>query len=137
MNIAIISSTKDIASTNIKEQLLNNFDFQQLKETFDNNPVFQYSTNNNAINEKNSNNESNKNDNKENNNTKNNNNEVIKIYTINSELIHTDDLDKKIDADVFIFISKHRAEEGRASLTVHPIGNFGKNEVGGKEKTLC
>jgi len=44
---------------------------------------------------------------------------------------------KKIDADLFIFISKHKAEEGRASLTCHAIGNFGKADKGGKEKTLC
>jgi len=61
----------------------------------------------------------------------------IKLYTINSELIFTDDLDKKIAADVFVFISKHRAKEERKTLTVHPIGNFGKAEFGGKEKSLC
>ena len=64
-------------------------------------------------------------------------NNKLKLYTINSELIFTDDLDKKIDADLFIFISKHRAQEDRASLTCHAIGNFGKAKHGGKEKTLC
>jgi len=113
MNIAIISSTKDIASTNIKDKLINNFKFNKLKEQFDNNNIYQYTINNK------------------------NNNKNLKLYTINSELIHTDDLDKKIDADVFVFISKHRAQEGRASLTCHAIGNFGKAEKGGKEKTLC
>ena len=130
MNIAIISSTKDPASTNIKENLLNNFDFKELEEQFDNNSIFQYTMNN------------------ENNKTRKNqrffvsqkssiSEKIIKLYTINSELIFTDDLDKKIDADVFVFISKHRAEEDRASLTTHAIGNFGKAEHGGKEKTLC
>jgi len=110
MNIAIISSTKDIASTNIKDNLINNFKFNKLEEQFDTNNIYQYTINNN---------------------------EIIKIYTINSELIYTDDLDKKIDADVFVFISRHRAQEGRANLTCHNIGNFGKAEHGGKEKILC
>jgi len=122
MNIAIISSIKDPASTNIKENLINNFNFNtngvgaenklfssKLEDKFDNNPIYEY-----KINKK-----------------------IIKLYTIDSELIFTDDLDKKIDADLFIFISKHRAQEDRASLTCHAIGNFGKAEHGGKEKTLC
>lgn len=109
MDIALISSTKDPASVNIKENLLNNYKFVKLENKFENNDVFGY-----LIEDKD-----------------------IKLYTINSELIFTDDLDEKIDADVFVFLSKHSAEEGRASLTVHPIGNFGNNEKGGKEKTLC
>ena len=109
MNIAIISYSKDKASINIKENLVNNFDFNELDEKFDNNNIFQTTIDNN----------------------------IIKLYTINSEHIYTDDLDRKIDADLFIFISKHSAVEGRPSLTCHPIGNFGKAEKGGREKTLC
>ncbi len=109
MNIAIISSSKDKASVNIKENLINNLNFNKLEEQFDNNDIFQ-----NKINDKN-----------------------IKLYTINSELVHAEDIDKKIGADLFVFISKHSAKEERKSLTLHPLGNFGKNELGGKEKTLC
>ncbi len=109
MNIAIISYSKDKASINIKENLVNNFDFNGLDEKFDNNNIFQTTIDNN----------------------------IIKLHTINSEHIYTDDLDRKIDADLFIFISKHSAVEGRPSLTCHPIGNFGKAEKGGREKTLC
>ena len=141
MDIALISSTKDVASVNIKEQLLNNFDFKQLNEKFDNNPIFQLTINEKTSNGKNNNDKKTSDDkenyNKDNNKENKNNNKIIRLYTINSELIFTDDLDKKINAEIFVFLSKHRAEEGRASLTVHPIGNFGKNEKGGKEKTLC
>ena len=107
MNIAIISSTKDPASVNITENLIE--DFNKSEDKFDNNNIFQLIINNN----------------------------IIKLYTINSELIFTDDLDKKIDADLFVFISKHKAQEGRASLTCHAIGNFGKAQHGGKDNTLC
>jgi len=109
MNIALISYKKEVASTNIKDNLINNFDFKQLEEQFDNNNIYEYKINNN----------------------------LIRLYTINSELIHANDIDKKIDGDVFVFLSKHKAAEGRASLTCHPIGNFGKAEKGGKDKTLC
>ena len=116
MDIAIISSTKDIASTNIKENLINSFSFNKIDKKFENDYIYEYTLKNvkNVTNKKN-----------------------IKLYTINSELIFTDDLDKKIDADVFIFISKHRAQEDRASLTCHAIGNFGKAEHGGKDRALC
>lgn len=115
MGIAIISSTKDKASVNIKENLINNFSFNESEEQFDNNNIYEFAKNkNNAINNKN-----------------------IKLYTINSELIFTDNLDKKINADIFVFVSKHRAQEDRASLTCHAIGNFGKAEHGGKDNALC
>ena len=109
MNIAIISSLKDKASINIKENLINNFNFNKLEEQFDNNKIYQY-----AINDEN-----------------------IKLYTINSDLINAENIGKEIDADLFIFISKHKAKDERKSLTAHVPGNFGKNEMGGKEKTLC
>ncbi len=109
MGIAIISSLKDKASINIKESLINNFNFGKANEKFDGNDVFRCAINSRAI----------------------------KLYTINSELIFADNADRIIDADVFIFISKHRAKEERKCLTIHPIGNFGKNEMGGREKTLC
>ena len=116
MDIAIISSAKDKASVNIKDNLISNFNFNKLEEKSDNNNIYKHTI-----------------DNKKNN----VNNKIIKLYTINSELIFTDDLDKTIDADLFIFISKHRAQEDRPSLTCHAIGNFGKAEHGGKERTLC
>lgn len=35
-----------------------------------------------------------------------------------------------------IFASRHKAESGRSSLTVHPTGNYASAEFGGKPKTL-
>ena len=109
MNIALVCWINDKAGMNIKENLINSFEFNELEEKFDNNSIYQYTINN----------------------------KIIKLYTINSQHIFTDDLDKKIEADIFVFITTHSAAEGRPSLTVHPIGNFGKAEKGGKEKTLC
>ncbi len=109
MNIAIISSAKDIASSNIKEALLNNFDFKRLEFQYEDNTIYESKIN--KIN--------------------------TKIYTINSDLIHKENIDGETDADLFLFISKHMAKAERKTLTVHPIGNFGKAEFGGKEKELC
>ena len=35
-----------------------------------------------------------------------------------------------------IFLSMHKSESGRKSLTVHPIGNFGGADYGGKKGAL-
>ena len=45
-------------------------------------------------------------------------------------------IDKEIDADVFIFASRHVSRNGVHSLTVHSIGNWGKAAFGGKDRML-
>src|SRR3989338_4992673 len=60
-----------------------------------------------------------------------------KLYTINNDLIFAESIGKKINAGFFIFASKHRSKENTPSFTIHPIGNFGNADFGGKEKTLC
>lgn len=35
-----------------------------------------------------------------------------------------------------VFLSRHKAASGQRSLTVHPIGNWGAAEYGGRERTL-
>jgi D-aminoacyl-tRNA deacylase len=107
MDIAIISSTKDKASINIRDNLIKQFNFIETKSAGQR--IFYRSINNFNL----------------------------KIYTIQSELIYTSDLDMNIDADNFIFISKHQSKEEIASLTCHPIGNFGKAEHGGIDSVLC
>ena len=107
MQIAIICSTKDQASANIKEHLLPNF--RETDITFEDHKV--YST-----------------ENKENN---------LTLYTTDTEPVHCEDFDKKIDADLFIFATKHISKSGIHSLSVHFPGNWGKAELGGKDKKLC
>ncbi|MDR0508238.1 MAG: D-aminoacyl-tRNA deacylase [Candidatus Methanoplasma sp.] len=55
--------------------------------------------------------------------------------------IRMEDVDQRIadagiDVDEVIFMSRHSATSGEASLTVHPIGNFRENKFGGRERTL-
>ncbi len=40
------------------------------------------------------------------------------------------------DPDVIIFMSRHSSESGRPALTVHPIGNYHENELGGRPREL-
>ena len=110
MNLAIISSSKDPAGINIRNNLIELFDFKKLNVKFDGNNVFEFD----KIKNKN-----------------------IKLYLINDDLIFSENIDKKIDADILIFASKHRSKENTPSFAVHAIGNFGQAELGGQEKKLC
>ena len=107
--IAIISSSKDTAGINIRNNLIELFDFEKLNEQFDGNDVFEL----------------------------NSDDKQIKLYLTNSDLIFSENIDKKIDADVLIFASKHRSKNNTPSFAVHAIGNWDKAELGGKAKSLC
>src|SRR3989344_3383733 len=48
-----------------------------------------------------------------------------------------ENIDNRIDADIFVFASKHRSKENTKSFAVHPIGNWGKAELGGQDGKLC
>jgi D-aminoacyl-tRNA deacylase len=106
---AIIISKPDIASSNIFDNLLQIRDWNE-KDEFQGNPVFYHGD--------------------------------FFIATINDEHIYHDNVDNEIsqalgeNPEVIIYASRHRSESGKRSLTVHPIGNYGKAEFGGKERTL-
>lgn len=61
----------------------------------------------------------------------------IKLYTVEKESIFNEDIDKKINSDLFIFATKHQSASGVHSLCVHTQGNWGKAEFGGKDRKLC
>ncbi len=106
---AIIISKPDIASCNIFDHLLQNREWKEEGE-FQGSPVFYHGD--------------------------------FLIATINDEHIFHDNVDKEIsqalgeNPEVIIYASRHRSESGKRSLTVHPIGNYGKAEFGGNERTL-
>ncbi|MBI2652023.1 hypothetical protein HYX00_01040 [Candidatus Woesearchaeota archaeon] len=110
MDIGIISSAKDPAGVNIRNNLIELFDFEKIDIKFDDNGVFEY----NKTQDKN-----------------------IKLYLTNQDLIFSENIDKKISADFFIFASKHRSKENTPSFAVHPIGNWHKADFGGEERELC
>ena len=108
--IAIISSLKDPAGINIRNSLLEMFEFEKINRKFDGNDIFVHSEIPNK---------------------------AVISYLIEDELIFAENIDRKIDADIFIFASKHRSKENTKSFAIHPIGNWDKAEFGGKEKSLC
>ncbi len=59
---------------------------------------------------------------------------IQKIYAENIDSIIREKLNIKFDN--IIVASKHRSAAGIRSLTVHPIGNWGKAEYGGKDRVV-
>lgn len=66
----------------------------------------------------------------------------IVLVTIPEHHLYRDHLDRDLElafgdrADLVVYLSKHRSESRRPSLTVHPIGNPGAAEFGGQPETL-
>lgn len=59
------------------------------------------------------------------------------IYEIEVESIFAENIDKKIDADIFIFATKHQSKNGVPCLSVHATGNWNLAEFGGENDKLC
>jgi D-aminoacyl-tRNA deacylase len=57
-----------------------------------------------------------------------------KLYAFNEDEINLP-LDT-VDEEDIVVLSKHKSAAGTKSFTVHYIGNFGKTDFGGEEKTL-
>ena len=62
-----------------------------------------------------------------------------RLITIEKLHIYAERIDKEweektgIEIENIVFLSRHKAASGRPSLTVHPIGNWGKADYGGVE----
>lgn len=106
MDIAVIISLQDKASINIKEHLLLN-GFEKTG-LFKNQAIYELSMKQHKI----------------------------AIYTIETNSVHVENLDKEISADTFVFATKHQSRAGIHSFSVHPIGNWGVADFGGKNRTL-
>ncbi len=59
------------------------------------------------------------------------------LYTIQDDTIHSESLDKRIDADVFIFATRHSSASKKPSLSCHVPGNWSNAEHGGSSSQLC
>jgi len=58
------------------------------------------------------------------------------LYTLSTELVSREHLDREIKADFFIFISRHASKYPVPALTAHAIGNWGAAEHGGSSHKL-
>ena len=112
MTVLIIASNKDPASINIKNCLLKQSQWENIN-TFYENKVYKNIKNQNLI-----------------------------IITINDRKISHDNIDTEVQKNLglkpklAIFISRHTSKTGNPTLTLHPIGNYGKALFGGRDKKL-
>jgi D-aminoacyl-tRNA deacylase len=112
MVVLIISSSEDPASTNMRNSLLEQTTWEE-KGTFYNLPVYRHESMNDII-----------------------------IVTIPDKKIRHENIDIEVrdqlnlDPKLAIFLSRHRSKMEEPTLTVHPIGNYGPADFGGKPRTL-
>jgi len=114
MNL-IIASEKDTASINLRDRLLEMSSWVE-NGSFDNNEMWIISEDYGDFCKK-----------------------GTQLITIQDLHIYAEGIDKKWqkennkEIDNIVFLSRHKAASGRPSLTVHPIGNWGNADYGGKE----
>jgi D-aminoacyl-tRNA deacylase len=64
------------------------------------------------------------------------------LVTIPVHHLYYDDIDDKVETalgarpSLVIFASRHKSASNMRTLTIHPIGNFARAEMGGKDQTL-
>ncbi len=63
----------------------------------------------------------------------------VRLYTIPVDTVYYDDAESEINADFFVFATRHQSSSGEKTLSVHSPGNFSKAEYGGlnKEVSSC
>jgi len=111
MTILILSSNEDKASINMRNFLLKSLEWDEIGELFSN-KVYRCKESD-AI-----------------------------LVTINDPLIYHEEVDREVienlgtKIDLIIALSKHKSKSQEPTLTTHPIGNFGKAQFGGKDRTL-
>jgi D-aminoacyl-tRNA deacylase len=107
--ILLVSSNHDVASQNIKQQILIHYSFLKSQETYQDNPLFTA-----KINEK-----------------------SITLATLNQESVTAQSLpDDFPNAEFIVFISRHSSQSGKPTLSVHTPGNFAEAELGGLQKKV-
>jgi len=94
--ILIVASTKDIASMNIRQQLLDHYKFEEPTEKFHDNTVYSKIIGGNKI----------------------------KLVTINKEAIYYQAITNHFNPQLIIYISRHSSKSGTPTLSVHTPGNL-------------
>jgi D-aminoacyl-tRNA deacylase len=105
----VVRSTADAASVNIVESLLRLGEWEEAG-SFEGAPVFRMGDSS--------------------------------VVTIPVHHLYYDDIDDNVEKalgerpSLVIFASRHKSASNLRTLTVHPIGNYGKAEMGGRDQTL-
>jgi len=101
--ILIVASGKDIASTNIAQQILGHYEFEKLSESFDENPVY----------------------------LKRLRDREVRMLSIKEDLINAQFITDFFTPKLLIFLSRHSSASGIPTLSVHTPGNLGEARFGG------
>lgn len=59
----------------------------------------------------------------------------LQLILIDSMHIFSNNLDE-LNTEFIIFATRHSSKSGKPTLSVHPVGNWGKAELGGKDRTI-
>ncbi len=106
--VAIIVPEKDQAAQTMWQVLIKQSLFKETNERFDSNPV--YSLIQDSTN--------------------------IKLIHTKKDGVESNHLDEAINAELYIFASRHRAASGTPALLIHPTGNWSKITLAGRESEL-
>jgi D-aminoacyl-tRNA deacylase len=93
---------------NIAKQLIDNYDFEKLSETFHKNPIH----------------------------SKTLHNKQTKILFVNTEIVDTQFLGDLFTPELMIFLSRHSSAKGIPTLSVHTPGNLSEAKFGGKPRKV-
>ena len=56
---------------------------------------------------------------------------------LETDSIYSENIDKQLFGDIFIFISKHKSEQKNKTLTIHAPGNWRNADFGGQPGQVC
>jgi D-aminoacyl-tRNA deacylase len=107
--ILLVASNRDIASLNIKEQILKNYPFHKTEQIFHESPTF----------------------------TADMTGKNVTLITLNEESVKAQSLPEQFpQANLIVFISRHSSQSGKPTLSVHTPGNLGDAQLGGLPRTI-
>ena len=107
--ILLVSSSKDTASTNIANHILQQYPFNKTNQTFQENPVYQAEINH----------------------------KKVTCITLKEEAVNAQNLPENFpNAELVVFVSRHSSQSGTPTLSVHTPGNLAAAELGGLPRTL-
>lgn len=106
--VAVIVPEKDQAAQTMWHILNQQSFFKETDESFDNNPVYSLKQNPRDI----------------------------KLIHTKRDGVESCHLDEEVNAELYIFASRHRAASGTPALLIHPTGNWSKITLAGRESEL-
>jgi D-aminoacyl-tRNA deacylase len=107
--ILVVASTEDVAGMNIAKLLIDSYKFEKTSDSFHQNPVY----------------------------LKNVQGKEVKLVFVNEEIIQTQFITNHFSPQLLVFVSRHSAQSGIPTLSVHTPGNLtDKAEFGGFPKKV-